>query len=106
MSFDDFLTDRVTLIKRSGERVADIPASVQKNKVFMNDASLLIESGDLLERVTSNGLRETYEVIDPGFYEKFHNMDAHYQVTIRRSVSVPTPTPPPIKKRVFCISSG
>jgi hypothetical protein len=104
MSFDDFMTDRVTLIKQSGERVPDIPASVQRNKVFVNDASFVIEPGDLLERVASNGLRETYEVIDPGFYENFHGIEAHYQITVRRSVSVLAR--PTTKKRQVESSSG
>ncbi len=89
MSFDDFMTDRVTLIKRSGERVPDIPASVQRNKIFVNDSSLLIEPGDLLERVASNGLRETYEAVDPAFHEEFHGIAAHYQITVRRAVDTP-----------------
>lgn len=98
------MTDRVTLIKQSGERVPDIPASVQRNKVFVNDASFVIEPGDLLERVASNGLRETYEVIDPGFYENFHGIEAHYQITVRRSVSVLAR--PTTKKRQVESSSG
>ena len=104
MSFDHFLTDKVTLIKRSGMLAADIPASVQNNKIFINDASLVIEPGDLIERVASNGLRETYEVVDPGFYEKFHSMEAHYQVTVRRSSNAPTS--PHLKRRDAAPPSG
>jgi hypothetical protein len=99
MSFDDLLTDRITLIKRSGERVADVPASVQKNRIYINDASLVIESGDLLERVASNGLRETYEVVHSGFYEKFHSIEAHYQITVRPVINAPAPIRPPIEKK-------
>lgn len=56
----------------------------------------MIESGDLLERVASNGLRETYEVAHSGFYEKFHNIEAHYQIVVR---NVPPPTRPPVKRK-------
>src|SRR5690242_3809934 len=36
MSFDHFLTDKVTLIMRSGIRAAHIPASVQNIQIFPN----------------------------------------------------------------------
>lgn len=82
MAFHSFMTDTVSLVKRSGERHGDIPASVQRGKIFINDASLVIEQGDLIERVASNGLRETYEVLNPGFHEKFSSIDAHYQIEV------------------------
>jgi hypothetical protein len=104
MSFDDFMIDKVTLIKQSGERMPDIPASVQRNKIFVNDASLVIEPGDLFERVTSNGLRETYEIIDPGFHEGFHGIDARYQITVRRSANAPARST--AEKRRTATSSG
>jgi hypothetical protein len=89
MPFDSFMTDRVTLIKRSGERAEDIPASVQRGKIFINNARVLIEEGDRLERVASNGLREAYEVIDPGFHETFHGIEAHYQIEVRKETTRP-----------------
>jgi hypothetical protein len=85
MAFDEFMTDTVSLIKSNGKRHADIRASVQRGKIFIDDASLVIEQGDLIERVASNGLRETYEVVDPGFHEKFGGIDAHYQIEVRRA---------------------
>lgn len=84
MSFERFQTDSVTLIKRTGERHSDIRASVQRNKIFIFDASLLIEEGDLIERLASNGLLETFEVVNPGFYERAGSIDAHYQIEVRR----------------------
>jgi len=99
MAFDSFMTDTVSLIKSSGERRDEIRASVQRGKVFINDASLVIEQGDLIERVASNGLRETYEVVDPGFHEKFSGIDAHYQIEVRRAPAraeaAPIPANPP-----------
>lgn len=84
MSFDEFMTDQVALIKRDGERRDGIPASVQRDKIFIDDASLIIEPGDLLEREASNGLLETFEVVDPGFNEAWGGIDAHYQIAVRR----------------------
>src|SRR5437016_2005019 len=91
MVFDEFMTDTVSLIKTSGERRAGIRASVQRGKIFINDASLVIEQGDLIERVASNGLHEVYEVVDPGFHERFGGIDAHYQIGVRRRRVNPEP---------------
>ena len=32
----------------------------------------------------SNGAEETYEVINPGFHEKFHGIPARYQMDVRK----------------------
>jgi hypothetical protein len=84
MKFDEFMTDTVELIKSTGERHTSIRASVQRGKIFINDASLLVSQGDRIERLASNGLRECYEVVDPGFHEKFGAIAAHYQIEVRR----------------------
>ncbi|GAJ04359.1 unnamed protein product, partial [marine sediment metagenome] len=70
-------------------------------KIFIDDTSVLIEPGDLLERVTSNGIREQYEVVDPGFHERFGSFAPHYQIEVRR-LSIPrdvekSASPPPTK---------
>jgi hypothetical protein len=44
MAFDEFMADTVSLIKSNGKRHADIRASVQRGKIFVNDASLVIEN--------------------------------------------------------------
>ena len=84
MSFDDLLTDTVSLLKQNGEVVEGIKASVQKGKIFIQRSDLLIEQGDLLQRLMSNGAEETYRVIDPGFHEKFHSIPAGYQMDVHK----------------------
>ena len=84
MSFDALLTDTVILLKKNGESHEGIKASVQKNKIFIQRSDILIETGDLIQRVMSNGAEETYEVIDPGFHEKFHGIPAGYQMDVRK----------------------
>ena len=78
------LNDTVALLKKSGDRVEGIKASVQSKKTFINRADILIETGDLIQRNMSNGGEETYEVIDPGFHENFHGIKAHYQISHRK----------------------
>lgn len=82
MIFHELLRDTVTLLKQNGESVEDIKASVQKNKIFILRSDLLIESGDLIRRVMSNGAEETYKVIDPGFREGFSDIPAGYQMDV------------------------
>ena len=84
MAFDRLLTDTVTLIKQDGTTVEGIKASVQSKKIFIQGHDPLIESGDLVQRTVSNGAEETYEVIDPGFHEKFHGIPARYQMDVRK----------------------
>ena len=78
------LTDRVRLLKANGEIMEEIPASVQPPRVFIDDSSLLIEEGDRIERIASNGLRDMYVVEDPGFKETFGGIKAHYQIRVRK----------------------
>lgn len=84
MTFSDMLNDNVTLLKKNGDRVEGIKASVQSKKIFINCSDILIETGDLIQRKMSNGGEETYEVIDPGFHESFGSIEAHYQMTHRK----------------------
>lgn len=83
-SFDDLLTDTVSLMKQNGEIVKGVKASVQKNKIYIQRSDLLIESGDLIQRTMSNGADETFRVIDPGFHEKFHSIPAGYQMDVHK----------------------
>ena len=78
--FSDLTNDIVNLRKRNGEITNNIKASVQPDVIFIEGSDVLIETGDLLQRVMGNGAIETYEVIDPCFYEKSVIGSAHYQI--------------------------
>ena len=84
MVFKALLTDSVSLIKQDGTHVDGIKASVQTNMIFIQGQEPLIEPGDLIQRKMSNGAEETFEVIDPGFHEKFHGIPAGYQMQVRK----------------------
>lgn len=83
----NMLKDKVTLIKKDGERYENIKASVQKEIIFIDDASLPIEENDRFIRKLSNGLEESYIIIDRGFYEKFSGVNAHYQCEVQKETS-------------------
>lgn len=84
MSFDDLLTDTVSVLKQSGDIIAGVKSSVQKNKIFIQRSDILIETGDLIQRKMSNGAEETFRVIDPGFNEAFHGIPAGYQMDVTK----------------------
>ncbi|HFI2241606.1 hypothetical protein J5F16_22295 [Pseudomonas aeruginosa] len=84
MSFSDFMTDAISVQKQTGEKLEGLKASVQSNSIFLNRSDVLIEPRDLIVRAMSNGASETYEVIDPGFHEKFGGIEAHYQMKVKK----------------------
>lgn len=84
MSFNDFMTDTITVRKQNGDLLEELKASVQRNSIFLERSDVLIEPRDLIERRASNGAVETFEVIDPGFHEAFHGIKAHYQMSVRK----------------------
>lgn len=84
MSISNMLRDKVSLIKKNGERTDNIKASVQAKKIIIQRSDVLIESGDLIQRIMSNGGEETYEVIDPGFHEGIGSISAGYQLTHKK----------------------
>lgn len=84
MSFSDMLNDKITILKRNGEKIENQKASVQTNKIILDNGKILIESGDLVIRKMSNGGEETYQIIDPNFKEAFHSIGAHYQMHVKK----------------------
>jgi hypothetical protein len=84
MPFADMMNDTIDLLKSNGTKMTGLKASVQKSKVFMDSNGVLVEPQDLIIRRMSNGAEETYRVIDPGFYEDFHGIKAHYQMEVHK----------------------
>ena len=84
MPFADMMNDSVELLKPDGTKKTGLKASVQKKKVFMSARGVVVEPQDLIIRKMSNGAEETYRVIDPGFHEDFHGIQAHYQMEVHK----------------------
>jgi len=57
-----FPTEKLKLMKCDGTVINDIEALVEPKKIFVDDASVIIEEGDIFERTLSNGAIENYEV--------------------------------------------
>ena len=91
MHFDEFMNDRVTLVKMNGQRFENLPASVQSKKIFTQDATVPIEDGDKFERKLPSGIVEVFVVLDAGFHQEFQGLPGHYQSNIEKITARPKP---------------
>lgn len=82
-----FNKDIISLHKQNGEIIENIRSTVQPDMIFVDDSKVLIEEGDHFVRKLSNGLTETYIVLDRGFYEKSPGFKAHYQCKVKKTTS-------------------
>jgi len=88
MSFDSLMRDKVTLIKKDGNRFENIRACVQSDKIFTNDPAIPIEDGDVFERTLPNGIVEPYTILDAGFMQGTGGIKSHYQSVVRKQTKI------------------
>ena len=79
-----FPAENVKIIKKDLTVIEDVEALVDRNKIFIDDGSLDIEEGDIIERVLPSGAKEQYLVIDRGFYRGAHGIPDHYQISVEK----------------------
>ena len=79
-----FPTEKLILHKLSGETITDVKGLVDYRQIMIEDASLVIEEGDFLERTLTNGASEYYCVEDRGFLNGMGGIPAHYQTHVRK----------------------
>ena len=91
MNFNRFLTDKVALVKTTGEQHNNLKAQVSSKGILMQ-GNIVISVGDQIIRYMSNGAEETYSVTDPKFQEKIASMPAHYNLQVTKQ-GVPTESP-------------
>lgn len=84
MPFAELMNDKIDLLKKNGAEHRGLKAVVSTKGIMLDAGNLLIEPGDLIQRNMSNGGKETYEVLDPSFYEGFSGIPAHYQLKVRK----------------------
>ncbi|SFH84804.1 hypothetical protein SAMN05192551_103255 [Tindallia magadiensis] len=91
--FNDILNDEVTLLKKNGSKYESIKANVQPEKIFIMDETIPIEEGDKIQRELSNGLIESYIVLDRGFYNvDMGRMSPHYQCKVKKETAISSET--------------
>jgi predicted nucleotide-binding protein len=87
--YEAFLTDRVSLIRKNGNRIDAIPASVQGDRIFVGDTSLQMEQGDTLIRKLSNGIEEEYLILYTKYYE--HKLLGYIEIDVRKETKIQVP---------------
>lgn len=80
--FDTLHNSTISVRKPDGALHQNIKATISSGLIIFDAKGILLETGDLIHRVMSNGGEETYEVIDPRFHEQLHGMPAHYQASV------------------------
>lgn len=88
MLLNNFINDKVTLIKADGQIFKDIPASVQSGLILTQNPSIPIEDGDKFERKLPSGVVERFIVFDTGYHNAFHGIPAHYQSKVKKESAV------------------
>lgn len=80
----DFPKEKARLIKEDSSVIDNIDALFDGKTIFVDDASVCIEEGDVLERTLPNGLKEQFLVVDRGYYPETQGIPAHYQVKVEK----------------------
>ena len=95
--FDRLLGDDVVIVSPDGHHVGPVKASVQGEKIYIRDETVVVEEGSKVLRALPNGKSEEFLVLRADFIKdpRGHRPDgglSHYKLTVRKSSSlVPTP---------------
>lgn len=87
-----FPTEYLKLIKLDGKEIEYIIGlvSISKGKIHIEDESIDIEEGDIIERTLPNGRHEQFSVIDSGFVRGLSDhLPGHYQVKVEKITKLP-----------------
>ena len=93
--FQSLKNDRVTLVKKDGQRFENLTASVQAGLILTDNPKIPIEDGDRFERQLPSGIVDVFTVLDSGFQQGFHGIPAHYQSKVRKNTAESPPSPRP-----------
>lgn len=90
---DSLMDDDIIIETPTGERTGPVKASVQGNKIYVNDESLVIEEGGKIFRPLPNGKSECHLILQVDFHNDPQGRLSHYEITTRKESSlVQTPT--------------
>lgn len=80
------MKDDIFVESLSGERIGPVKASVQGNKIYITNESLVLEEGGKILRPLPNGKSESYVILQVNFFN--HPSRSHYEVTTRKESSL------------------
>ncbi len=89
MSMDDMMGDEIYIQSPDGKQTGPFKASVQRDKVFINDETLDIEEGGKILRPLPNGKRESRTILEVSFHkDPFGGKLSHYEIKTRKDSSL------------------
>ena len=91
MTLERLLNDEVYIVSPGGERCGPVKASVQRNKVYIFDESIVIEEGGKILRPLPSGKCESHTILQVDFHKAKarRGMKAsHYEITTRKDSSL------------------
>ena len=93
MAIDKMMGDDVYIQSPDGSQVVRAKASVQGNKVYINDEKLLIEEGGKILRPLPSGKCESHKILQVDFHkDPFGGRLSHYKILTQKESSL---VPPP-----------
>jgi hypothetical protein len=93
MSMDRMMGDEIYIESPDGKTIGPVKASVQRNKVYVNDETLVIEEGGKILRPLPSGKSESHSILQVDFFKGPRRALSHYEITTRKDASlVPTPS--------------
>lgn len=79
--------ESVKLIKQNTDITANIEAAFFPSKILIDDASLEIVEGDIIERSLPSGVLERYVITDCLFCAGMGSIPSHYQLTVKKQTA-------------------
>lgn len=91
--FSHFPQTELTIVSPDGAIRSLEKGIVDSKQVTIPNKNAVILVGDEIRRKLPNGIEETFEVVDPVFYDGMHGaIPPHFQIKIRRKGSFPAGT--------------
>lgn len=82
--FSNFPTEKVRIIKQDSSTIDDVEALIDGDTIFIDDSTIDLSEGDVVERKLPSGSKEQFLVIDRGFYRGMHGIPDHYQAKVEK----------------------
>ena len=87
------MNDTVTVIHKDGARHENVRASVQQNKIFIDDATLPLSTEDRIERVLPSGQVEAFRLTNVHLWSGGLSIPSYYEVDYEREDALPRRSP-------------
>lgn len=82
-----FPKEKVKLIKQNSTVYGDIEALIDGDSIFIDDVTIPLDEGDIIERIIPSGTKEQYLIVDPGFHKGMRGIPDHYQAVVEKQTN-------------------